>query len=54
MYGQLRQNYLNNNFQAKVGQKLPTQFPEPLSVGKQDVGNLHSRILQTLCKPEIT
>ena len=26
-------------FQAKVGKELPKQFPEPLSVGKLDVGN---------------
>ena len=38
-YSQLRQNYLNNYFQANVAKKLPKQFPEPLSVGKQDVCN---------------
>ena len=31
--------YLTNYFQAKVGKELPKQFPEPLSVGKLDVGN---------------
>ena len=36
---QLRQNYLNDYFQAKVGKELPEQFPEPRSVGKLDVGN---------------
>ena len=38
-HNQLRQNYLNNYFQAEVGKELPKQFPEPLSVGKLDVGN---------------
>ena len=38
-YSQLRQNCLNNSFQAKVGKELPKQFPELLSVGKLDVGN---------------
>ena len=41
-------------FQAKIGKKLPKQFPEPLWVGKLDVSTLHSQILLTLCKPEIT
>ena len=51
-YHQLRQNYLNNDFQANVGKELPKQFPEPLSVGKLDVGKLavpHT----ALCKPEV-
>ena len=39
-YSQLRQNYQNNYFEAKVGKELPKQFPEPLSVGKLDVGSL--------------
>ena len=47
------ENYLNSYYQAKVGKELPEQFPEPLSVGKLDIGNLHSQILQTLCKPEL-
>ena len=38
-YSQLRQEYLNHYFQAKVGKELPKQFPEPLSIGKLDVGN---------------
>ena len=38
-YNQLQQNNLNNYFQAKVRKELPIQFPEPLSVGKLDVGN---------------
>ena len=38
-YNQLRQNYLNNDFQVKVGKELPKQFPEPLSVRNLDVGN---------------
>ena len=51
---QLWHNSLDNDFQGNVGKELHKQFPEPLSVGKLDVGNLHSQILQTLCKPEIT
>ena len=39
IYSQPRQNYLNHSFQAKVVKQLPKQFPEPLSVGKLDVGN---------------
>ena len=35
---QLRQNYLNNYFQARVGKEMPKSFPDPLSVGKLDVG----------------
>ena len=38
-YNQLRQNYLNNHFQAKAGKELPKQFPEPLSIGNLDVGD---------------
>ena len=38
-YNQLRQNYLNKHFQAKVGKELPKQFPEPLLVGKLNLGN---------------
>ena len=38
-YSQLRQNYLNKYFQAKADKELPKQFPEPLLVGKLDVGN---------------
>ena len=41
-YNQLRQDYLDNYFQAKVGKELPKQFPEPLSVGKLDVVIVHS------------
>ena len=41
-------------FRPKSDQKLPKQFPEPIPVGKLDVGNFAERILQTLCKPEIT
>ena len=39
VYSQHRQNYLNSYFQAKVGKKLPKQLPEPLSVGKLDIGS---------------
>ena len=53
-YSHLRQNYLNNYFQAKVGKKLPQQFPEPLSVSKLDVGHfVFSNTAKTLCKPEL-
>ena len=38
-YCQLRQNYVNNYFEAKVGKELPKLFPESSSVGKLDVGN---------------
>ena len=38
-YGQLRQNYLNHDFQTKVGQELPKEFPVPPSVGRQNVGH---------------
>ena len=43
-----------NDYQAKVGKELPKQFPEPLLVGKLDVGNFHSHILQRHWKPGIT
>ena len=38
-YSQFRQDYLNIDFHAKIGRELPEQLPEPLSVGKLDVGN---------------
>ena len=38
-YSQLWQNYLNNYFQTKVGKEIPKQFPEPITVGRLDVGN---------------
>ena len=38
-------NYLNGYFGAKVGKKLPNRFPEPRSVGRQDVGNFALSIL---------
>ena len=44
-YNQLRQNCLNTYFQAKVGKELPKQFPQPLLVGKLDVGNFASQKL---------
>ena len=53
-YRQLRQNYQNHNFQARVGKELPKQFPEPLSVGKLDVGNLTFSNTANTLKPEIT
>ena len=50
-FSQLRQNYLNNYFQARVGKELPKQFPEPLSVSKLDVGNF--AFSNALCKPGV-
>ena len=54
LYSQLRQNDLNSYFQTKVGKEGPKQFPEPFSVGKQNVGNFHFHILQRHAKQEIT
>ena len=35
---QLRQNYLNNYFQARVGKEFTKQFPAPLPIRKLDAG----------------
>ena len=45
-YSQLRQNYLTNYLQAKVGKELPKQFRRAPLVGKQDVGSFALCILQ--------
>ena len=52
-YSQLRQNYLNNYFQAEVGKELPKQFPDAFSVSKLHVGNFAFSKTQTLCKTEM-
>ena len=54
IYSQLRQNYLNNYFQAEVGKELPNQFPEPFSVGKLDVSNFEFSNTANTLKPEMT
>ena len=36
----MEDTWLDANISIKVGKELPQQFPEPLLVGKLDVGNL--------------